>query len=460
LIVRVWGGAALMVLLSLSYTNVSLARVEAVSLVPQSEVCSFDRVDLTWSLDPAGVDSVTVDFGDGNSTTVDPTTTQARHYYTLEGSYDVTFIAWTDGLGDPLVNKDMIQVARRPVPGLNVMFLHHSTGRYLMRDSGLRSRIDAHNDRTGLGIKFWDHDYASGNAFTGIIRPDSSVYSDWIYGYEANNIMPDGYYDIFVQAPAFRDSLFNRHDVIIFKNDHKTGDILSASELQTHKAHYLEIRDILDQFPDKLFILVSGSSRQPDGVTVETADRARAFYNWLQSPEFMGGRTNIAFFDLFDELSSPDNPSNPERNMLRPEYRLPQEWDDHPNELANTTIGPRFADFLLRVMDPGYFNTSVSPAPMPDLRQAVLHPAVPNPFNPATVIAWELARPGRVSLTVYDMSGRLVKRLVTGESRDAGRHQVTWRGEDESGRGMPSGVYLYRLEAGDTVKTRRMSLVR
>lgn len=458
--VRVWGGAALFVLLSLFYTPSALARVQTVDLLPEAGVCSFDRVDINWTLDAAGVDSVTVDFGDGRRLTVDPAITTARHFYELEGSYDVSFTAWIGGEEDLLIERDLVQVTRRPVPGLNVMFLHHSTGRYMMRDSGFRSLVDAHNAKTGLDIRFWDHDYASGNAFTGIIRPDSSVYSDWIYGYEANNIMPDGYYDIFVQAPAFRDSLFNRHDVIAFKNDHRTGDILSESELQQHKDNYLEIRNVLDQFPEKLFILVSGSSRQPAGVSVETADRARRFYDWLQSPEFMGGRTNIAFFDLFDELSNPDDPSNPERNMLRPEYRVSDQYDDHPNEFANQTIGPKFADFLLRVLDPAYFNSAATPVPVPGPANAVLHAAVPNPFNPATVIAYELAEPATVSLTVFDLSGRLVTRLVSAESRGAGRHEAVWRGQDAAGRTMPSGVYLYRLTAGREVQTKRMSLVR
>lgn len=84
----------------------------------------------------------------------------------------------------------------------------------------------------------------------------------------------------------------------------------------------------------------------------------------------------------------------------------------------------------------------------------------PNPFNPATAIEFELKRATDVSLTVFDLSGRRVKGLVQAEQRSAGRHSVSWYGCDDLGRSMPSGLYLYRLQAGSDVQTRTMTLVR
>lgn len=86
--------------------------------------------------------------------------------------------------------------------------------------------------------------------------------------------------------------------------------------------------------------------------------------------------------------------------------------------------------------------------------------AAPNPFNPAVTIAFSLARPAVASLTVHDARGRLVARLAAGPF-SAGRHQVTWRGADETGHPAASGVYLVRLVAGDeTPSTTRITLVR
>ena len=426
---------------------------------PSTGIFAFDRVDLRWVLDVAPVDSVTVDFGDGTWQTVGGETSVLRHFYSSPGSFQVSLTAWQDGQAFTEATADLIDVNQRRVPGPNLMFLHHSTGRYMMRDSGFRSLINLHNTLAGTEYQFWDHDYASGNGFTGIILPDSTVHSDWIYGYEANNIQPSGYHDIFCSAPAFRDSLFNRHDVIICKNDHSTGDIASDADLAEYQRQYLEIRDVLDQFPDKLFILLSGSSRRPENTTNAMADRARFFYDWLQSPEFMNGHPNIAFFDLFDALSSPHDPADPQRNMLRPGYRLPALWDDHPNLTANLEIGPAFADFLLRTLDPGFYLDTTGTPVVPGAR-AALASAVPNPFNPRTTISWELEEPAVVRLRVYDCAGRLVRNLVSPQAQAPGHHQIIWQGDNDAGLPQPSGVYFYRLDAGGLSATKRMTLLR
>ena len=78
----------------------------------------------------------------------------------------------------------------------------------------------------------------------------------------------------------------------------------------------------------------------------------------------------------------------------------------------------------------------------------------PNPFNPSTTIEYTLPKSGFVSLIVYNLLGQEVARLVNGEF-DAGNHKVRWDASD-----MASGVYLYRLQTGDFVKTRKMVLLR
>lgn len=89
-----------------------------------------------------------------------------------------------------------------------------------------------------------------------------------------------------------------------------------------------------------------------------------------------------------------------------------------------------------------------------------LHPASPNPFNPLTTISYELASAESVSLRVFDLSGRLVRVLVSGENLAEGRHEIIWNGRDDAGRQVVSGIYFYRLEAGTFIETRRMTLVK
>jgi len=83
----------------------------------------------------------------------------------------------------------------------------------------------------------------------------------------------------------------------------------------------------------------------------------------------------------------------------------------------------------------------------------------PNPFSATTTITYGLIAPTRVTLSIYDIRGALVRRLKE-ETVPAGRHRVTWDGRDERGHRVASGMYFCRLEAGDFSETRRMIIVR
>jgi len=89
----------------------------------------------------------------------------------------------------------------------------------------------------------------------------------------------------------------------------------------------------------------------------------------------------------------------------------------------------------------------------------VLQPARPNPFNPQTALAYSLPVAARVELSVYDLRGRLVRRLVD-EEQAAGQHDVTWQADDAAGRRVPSGVYLVRFRAGQTRQSQRLLLLK
>ncbi len=71
----------------------------------------------------------------------------------------------------------------------------------------------------------------------------------------------------------------------------------------------------------------------------------------------------------------------------------------------------------------------------------------PNPFNPATTIAYTLATPGRVTIRVHDIAGRVVRTLVD-EERVAGEHAVVWDGTTDGNTPAASGVYFVRMESG------------
>lgn len=88
-----------------------------------------------------------------------------------------------------------------------------------------------------------------------------------------------------------------------------------------------------------------------------------------------------------------------------------------------------------------------------------LHPCRPNPFNPRTMIKYDLPEAGSVRLAVFDLAGRLVRMLVD-ESRSPGTYEAAWDGRDTEGREVGSGTYLARLEALGKVEVMRMALLR
>ena len=83
----------------------------------------------------------------------------------------------------------------------------------------------------------------------------------------------------------------------------------------------------------------------------------------------------------------------------------------------------------------------------------------PNPFNPATRITFDIHAHERVIIAVYDITGRRVRVLEDGVM-DAGRHEVVWHGETDTGIEAASGIYFCRLVSGDVVQMKKMVLIR
>lgn len=88
-----------------------------------------------------------------------------------------------------------------------------------------------------------------------------------------------------------------------------------------------------------------------------------------------------------------------------------------------------------------------------------LHPNTPNPFNPDTVIRYDLPEAANVQIMIYNVLGQQVRTLVSA-NQEAGRYQVTWQGKDDLGREVSSGIYLMRMQAASFLKTQKMMLLK
>jgi hypothetical protein len=84
----------------------------------------------------------------------------------------------------------------------------------------------------------------------------------------------------------------------------------------------------------------------------------------------------------------------------------------------------------------------------------------PNPFNPSVEIAFSLWEAGPVSLNIFDVRGRRLRRLLDGAVHAAGQYWYNWDGKDDLGRELPSGVYFCRIEALGTDATKKMTLLK
>ncbi len=86
------------------------------------------------------------------------------------------------------------------------------------------------------------------------------------------------------------------------------------------------------------------------------------------------------------------------------------------------------------------------------------HPS-PNPFVNKTIIAYSIAKPGKVTLNIYDISGRLIKTLVK-EKKETGFYTTKWNGCDNNNRKVATSVYFARLTAGDYTSVKKVILIR
>jgi len=207
------------------------------------------------------------------------------------------------------------------------------------------------------------------------------------------------------------------------------------------------------------------------------------------------------FYDSYpDSGYSVDNlaPSVPEGFMVA--YGMGSgnelEWDEHldvdfqyfriyrgedenfvpePGNLVNSTTGTNWLDtveegwryfYKITAVDfsgnesDAASSETVTGNDVPSVPDAfALYQNAPNPFNPTTMIRFDLPRAIHVKLCVYNVKGELVSTIVD-QHLSEGRKEVSWSAKDDRGRSVTSGIYFYRLTAGDFVQTKKMVLLR
>ncbi len=132
-----------------------------------------------------------------------------------------------------------------------------------------------------------------------------------------------------------------------------------------------------------------------------------------------------------------------------------------PGELLRLYgVGPEGAQLVRAAFNDGRITAQLENGPVQTVPKAyALHANAPNPFNPETVISFDLPRDSPVQLVVFDVLGQQVRSLVA-DRLPAGAHRAVWDGRNTRGAQVGSGVYFYHLQAGEFVQTRRMLLLK
>ena len=201
---------------------------------------------------------------------------------------------------------------------------------------------------------------------------------------------------------------------------------------------------------DPTLTLTVGAVRQADG----NAIRAQ-----------LGAGANVTLTIDPSKLSGADDNGRPmlyAPNVLAGGSSL-SHWDveAYPNLLLEPALNQSLhddVDLARQLMEDIGWLPRVTAVPEPGALAAQLGGSQPNPFGSATNIQFRLERAGLGDLSVFDLSGRLVRRLASGWL-EAGPHALRWDGRDDAGRRAEPGVYFYRLTAGGFLGSRQMVML-
>lgn len=224
----------------------------------------------------------------------------------------------------------------------SLFFLHHSVGDGLVVGGNMRSVIADFNARSGTAFAFWDHGYNEDG-----LRDAEGEITGTSYEVPGDNTDPDGLHLLWTSSDGewatCRSRILASHWLIAFKSCFPSSAIPDNDTLRQYQEWYLGMRNVFDAHLDHVFIVMSTPPLHRLATDASEAANARAFADWLCSSEYLSGHSNVACFDLFDQLAAGDG-------RLRREYETdPNDSDSHPNDLANQTVGPVFAGFLCQV---------------------------------------------------------------------------------------------------------------
>ncbi len=312
--------------------------------------------------------------------------------------------------------------------GQSVLFLHHSTGGNVYNEGNVSQYINDYNEQNSTNIEFIERAY-----------PDSpypwenNVYDYW-------NLWINMVCDNASSGTECLESLTALNNIIIFKHcfpgagilvDDGDGDVSSSEKtLANYKLQYRALREKMDGFQDNKFVVWTLTPLHQLSTNVEQAARAGEFVAWVKNEwlhEDSMEHPNIHIFDFFGIIAEQDEtPEHGFQYSLKYQYESSHEnGDSHPNTLANETVGPLFAQFIIDLAT----GSTVNIEPSQEFTEKIT--VFPNPTNGPVILSGNL--PEEADAILYNMLGEKIKIIKIRANRfDIGELQ--------------NGIYLLKLD--------------
>jgi hypothetical protein len=222
-----------------------------------------------------------------------------------------------------------------------ILFIHHSVGRYLIRDGALRQRLAAIAAAGSPLLELWDHDYNKRGLTDGSGRSLGRAFP-----LPDDSTDPPALLKLFESedsaARLAREQVLD-FDLVAMKSCYPNSGIDSDAELARNQDIYRRLLESLAVLPRNQFLLLTSPPLVPLRSHRAEGRRARRLAIWLS--EEVELPPNVSVFDLFDRLAAPDGPR---ADRLRRRYRRRLPIDAHPNVRAGEEVAPALVESFVR----------------------------------------------------------------------------------------------------------------
>lgn len=292
--------------------------------------------------------------------------------------------------------------------GQSVIFLHHSTGAGVYEEGNVPGWISNYNTNNGTNYQITERSYPN-TPYEWANYP-FDYWNLWINN-QCNSTNPNIH---------CLNNIVQGYDVIIFKHcfpgaaiQPDNGNPLVSSDIKTianYKLQYRALRSLMDQYPNKKFIIWTLAPLHRLITTTEEADRAKQFVDWVKTSWLTEDgklHPNIYIFDFFGLAAETNSsPANGKVNCLKYIYEKSHtDSDSHPNTLANQSIGPLFAQFIVNTIKNQSTNTELLNYNIPSIK------VYPNPASSNILIDFTEINCQVTSLHIFNLLGELVFKI-------------------------------------------------